>query len=386
MFESNVNRRTKQRGERNGVNYSNLLNIQIDTSNVCGKRASTIQSLSEETLGQGNRPKSFQRSKILMAHLNIRSLKNRDHLVQLQMLTSEKGFDVLATLESWLNSTVSNAEIEISGYKLFRQDRERKKGGSVCVYIRTSLKAKVLKELCAISDSGFQQFVEFFCYALFTDLQTVLCPALVTILWKTTCMLLPFGKEVFVTGDLNCNMLSDCSEAHSLSDLCDSLNLTQLIKTPTRVTSQSSSLIDVILASDASLVVDSGVEETYIGNNLLVHSKLELKRPKPEPTYITCRGYKHYHTHDFVEDLFQFPWYENSLIGDANEKVEHFNANFGSVLDRHAPIKIMKIRYQQCPFRNQEIKHQMRIRDELHKIARATKLPVDWNKFSLPAT
>ena len=62
---------------------------------------------------------------------------------------------------------------------------------------------------------------------------------------------LTFGKEIFVTGDLNCNMLSDCPEAHSLGDLCDSLNLTQLIKTPTRVTSQSSSLIDVILASDS---------------------------------------------------------------------------------------------------------------------------------------
>lgn len=59
VFESNVNRCTKQRSERNGVNYSNLLNIQIDTSNVSG--TSTVQFLSEQTLGQGNRPKSFQR-------------------------------------------------------------------------------------------------------------------------------------------------------------------------------------------------------------------------------------------------------------------------------------------------------------------------------------
>ena len=102
---------------------------------MSGKRASTVQSLSEQTLGQGNWPKGFQRLKILMAHLHIRSLKNRDHLVQLQMLTSEKGFDVLAISESWLNSTVSNAGVEISRYKLFRQDRLRKKGGCVCVYI-----------------------------------------------------------------------------------------------------------------------------------------------------------------------------------------------------------------------------------------------------------
>ena len=46
-----------------------------------------------------------------MAHLNLRSLKDRDHLVQLQTLASEKGFDMLAISESWLNSTVSNAEV-----------------------------------------------------------------------------------------------------------------------------------------------------------------------------------------------------------------------------------------------------------------------------------
>ena len=104
VFESNANCRTRQRGERNGVNFSNLLNIQIDTLNVNSKRMSTVQFLSEQTLSQGNQAKSFQRSKILMAHLNIRSLKNRDHLVQLQTLVSEKGFDVLAILESLIGS------------------------------------------------------------------------------------------------------------------------------------------------------------------------------------------------------------------------------------------------------------------------------------------
>ena len=94
-----------------------------------------------------------------------------------------------------------------------------------------------------------------------------------------------------------------------------------------------------------------------------------------------CIRDRHYDAHDFVEDLLQVPWYENSLIGDVNGKVKHFDANFGSVLDRHAPIKNMKIRYRQCPFMNQEINHQMRIRDELHKIVRVTKLPVNWNNF-----
>ena len=78
-------------------------------------------------------------------------------------------------------------------------------------------------------------------------------------------------------------------------------------------------IINVILASDASLLDDSGVEETHISNHFLVYSKIELKWPNPEPTYIRCRSYEHYDTHDFVEDLLQVPQYETSLIGNLNE-------------------------------------------------------------------
>ena len=56
---------------------------------------------------------------------------------------------------SWLNSTVTNAELELKRYELLGQGRLKKRGGGVCVYIKTSLKTDVLKELSVISDSGF---------------------------------------------------------------------------------------------------------------------------------------------------------------------------------------------------------------------------------------
>ena len=43
----------------------------------------------------------------------------------------EKDYDVLAVSESWLNSTVTNAEVEIDGYKLTRLHRLE----AECVYI-----------------------------------------------------------------------------------------------------------------------------------------------------------------------------------------------------------------------------------------------------------
>ena len=72
----------------------------------------------------------------------------------------EKKYAILAISESWLNSSVKNAEVEIDGYSLLRLDRPRniknEFGGGVCAYMCKTLKSKVLKDLSGISDTGFQ--------------------------------------------------------------------------------------------------------------------------------------------------------------------------------------------------------------------------------------
>ena len=80
-----------------------------------------------------------QKPKVRIRHLNVRSLKNRDHLVQLRSLVQENKLDILAVSESWLNSSVKNAQVEIQGYKISRLDREKKISGGVCIIIHTCL-------------------------------------------------------------------------------------------------------------------------------------------------------------------------------------------------------------------------------------------------------
>ena len=70
------------------------------------------------------------------------------------------------------------------------------------------------------------------------------------------------GMEIFVLGDLNCDLLKSCREVHTLKDLSDTLNLTQLVTSPNRVTLQSSSLIDIILATSTSVVEETRVVES----------------------------------------------------------------------------------------------------------------------------
>ena len=167
----------------------------------------------------------------------------------------------------------------------------------MCVYTKASLKVKVLKDLSSVSATGFHQ--------LWLQIQhkrmksILLCatykpPECPTTSFKEDfsdnyMKALSFGKDVVILGDLNCNLLKNCPEGNALNDLCATLNLKQLVTSPTRVTEHSSSLIDVILASNIALVIDTKVMETHISDHFLIYSVLNLKSPKTPPNYIKFR-------------------------------------------------------------------------------------------------
>ena len=147
-------RDSMSRPKQSGRNRNNLISVLQRTH---ADVSIQVNNINRTSINNNQLSKSCQKSKIRIAHLNIRSLKKGDHLLQLRCLVKENCYDVFAVSESWLNSTVSNAELEIEGYKLSRLDRTTKSGGGVCVYTRISLKVNILTELTEISPSGFPQ-------------------------------------------------------------------------------------------------------------------------------------------------------------------------------------------------------------------------------------
>ncbi len=98
---------------------------------------------------------------------------------------------------------------------------------------------------------------------------------------------LTLGKEIIVVGDLNCDVLKpDSPSAVALLNFCESVNLTQLIKEPTRVTENSASLIDVIMTSNVNLVENHGVVSSHISDHYLTYASVKLKMPKQSVTYV----------------------------------------------------------------------------------------------------
>ena len=54
------------------------------------------------------------------------------------ILKLEHKFDIIGISETWLTNTVSDDDIKLNEYVVYRKDRQQR-GGGVCVYIHSAI-------------------------------------------------------------------------------------------------------------------------------------------------------------------------------------------------------------------------------------------------------
>ena len=77
-------------------------------------------------------------------------------------------------------------------------------------------------------------------------------------------------RNIIVTGDFNFNMLNEQS-SKKITDLCEQFSLYQTITKLTHFSEHSSSLIGVILTSDKSNIIHSGVTDPFLHQETRYH-------------------------------------------------------------------------------------------------------------------
>ena len=115
------------------------------------------------------------------------------------------------------------------------------------------------------------------------------------------------NKDIILTGDANCDLLFKNPRGDALRSFRASVNAHQLIDRPTRVTMTSLSLLDVVMVSNKDIVKTSSVLELTISDHYLVYVVLDMKVPKPPPTYIITQSFKNYTADQFSSDIAQVP-------------------------------------------------------------------------------
>lgn len=321
-----------------------------------------------------------------MASLNIASLPL--HIEELRIWILNQNLDILAINETRLDGSVPNESVHIPNYQIVRNDRNRN-GGGVCIYIRNSVnfvdKSRLIlneiEALCIeINKPQSKPFVVMSCYRppnadakqFFENLQLIVN------------RLDSGNTELFILGDLNCNMLPshNNSPKNELNSLCELHQLDQLISTPTRITSNTRTLIDIILTNRPHRIVSSGVIHLSISDHSLVYAIRKISvSSKTSHTITEIRNFKNFCVDDFNDDLKNIPWGEVDKFDDPNQMWCCWKMMFLGVINKHAPLKKKRIRNKKSPWLNAGIKRSMIERDKLKSTAIRTNFSEDWSNY-----
>jgi len=79
-------------------------------------------------------------------YTNAHSMGDKDE--QLEAIVQQHGYDMVAITETWWDSS-HDWQATVDGYRLFRKDRPKRRGGGVALYVKEQLECT---ELCLGAD------------------------------------------------------------------------------------------------------------------------------------------------------------------------------------------------------------------------------------------
>lgn len=141
--------------------------------------------------------------------------------------------------------------------------------------------------------------------------------------------------EIIILGDFNRNWL-DRSSLKERNQF-ESLNLTQLIREPTRVEGNSRSLLDWILVTHPNRIADSGVLSDCFSDHSVIFCIWKIRLPHLPPKIIKVRQFKNMNNDAFIQDLLCINWNRMELIPYVDDAWNFFYTEVLKVIDKHAP-------------------------------------------------
>ena len=334
--------------------YVLLITLSGDVELNPGPKRNTVQTLS-------------------ICHWNLSSIcaHNFAKLTLLRAYVSVRKFDIICLSETYLDYSIDDENLEISGYYLIRSDHPSNiKRGGICIYYKNFLPLKVtdvrLLEECIAFDliisNKLCSFVALYRspsqsqddFATFSDnLELTL-----DFVSKKKPFLL------VVLGDFNAKLSqwhdkdTSTPEGISVESITSRFGLHQIINDPTHILENSSSCIDLIFTSQPNLSVESGTQPSLHPNchHQIVYAIFNLEVIYPPPY---TREVWHYQDSDvdlIRRSLNEFDWDRAFANKHVDQKVEIFNKTVFNVHSNFIPHEVIVCNDKDPPWFNGKIK------------------------------
>lgn len=322
-----------------------------------------------------------------MACLNINSILA--HIDELRVFISTSKIDILAINETKLHATIHDNQIHLPGFEVVRNDRKvnGRNGGGVCLYIRSNLNYHIRYDLdvtlleclsVEITKPRSKSFLVSTWYR--PPCSTVdIFNAFDKLIDKIDAE----GIEFHLLGDINCDLLPTeiSHNASILTSLFNVYGLSQLITEPTRVTSNSRSLIDLYVTNSSQKIVNSGVLHLGISDHSLIYATRKTHYDRGVVRIIQTRSYKNFNKDGFLRDLSQKPWDDVNLQTNPDDMWSSWKKLIMESIDKYAPYKNKRISKKNSPWITSELLRKMHERDYLKKKAVVNNDEALWKQY-----
>ena len=303
------------------------------------------------------------------------------------LVTSSK-IDIACLSETWLSETVSNDEINITGYNCVRKDRIGKSGGGVAIFIKQHIPFKQRHDIIT-NDSLEMVWIELLRKQK-TKNTLISCtyrPPNADVdymnnITDTIEKAASENKDMVLMGDLNINYKIDEDLYKNHIFLLEQLfDMTQLIKDPTRVTSTSSSLIDIILTTCPSQHSGPGVYKSALSDHYLIYTELDIDYKEQSHNEVRYRDFKNFNPENFLQeckllqDNFVMKYDVTNIDNidvpheELDELWNNWKIDFLTLSDKHAPFKLSRLKNRRNKWITPDVVQLIYKRDYLHSKA-----------------
>ena len=187
------------------------------------------------------------------------------------------------------------------------------------------------------------------------------------------------NKECIIEGDFNCDLWkTGGNNPKHIKRINTAYSFKQVIETPTRITSDSETLIDHVATNRPQWVSENGVIPWGISDHDIVYliRSMCIAEMKKVLKIVTIRKCKNFNQSTFLSEYRGIKFNEiKNVTGDPNEMWLIWKAWFRNVLNKHAPVSDITTKGTSLPNITMEIKQLIRQLDYLRKTANKAGSP-----------
>ena len=336
----------------------------------------------------------FTKKGLHFIHLNINSVLPK--IEELRQVAKKTKAAIIGITETKLDSSIFDSEIFLEGYTLLRKDRNRHGGGVAC-YIRNDVCFDIINIFPLEIENIFIKILlpktKPFVVGIFyrPPNQNDFLDSVSSDFHK----LFPEKNDLFILGDMNINSeingksifgkttSKDFSApipalGKQYKEFCSSFSLTQLIDSPTRITSTSSSVIDHVLTNSREKISNSGVIELALSDHHLIFCTRKLKRQKFNcHKNIKCRSLENYTVEKFIEELNSSNFQNYETFDNIDNAYSDFISRFMAAIDKVAPLREIRVKNRTQDWFDRDIFQAIKSRNEKLKKFKKSRLIID---------